>query len=159
MNSGLYSAIHPSISACSGERRTMSNSSPPLPVLSFWTAENSPMLIGPRSPLIVDIQVLRGRPLGRFHSFRGASAAASAILVSTVGGRCEMWPKRESLWAFNVVLARGCWVLCRAFILVTKSCQRRPRIFLRHWLSKVSSRSESAGHGPGLASVQQTSNH
>ena len=65
------------------------------------------MFSGARSSLIVDNQVLRRRPLGRFHSLGGARAPSSAIRVSVMGARREMWPKRDSRRAFNVVLTNG----------------------------------------------------
>jgi len=74
---------------------------------AFWATENSLMFTGARSSLIVDNQVLRGRPLGRFHSLGGARAPSSANRVSVVGARREVWPKRESRRAFSVVLAKG----------------------------------------------------
>ena len=66
------------------------------------------MFNGARSSLIVDNQVLRGRPLGRFHSLGGARAPSNAIRVSAVGARREVWPKRDKRRAFKVVLAKGC---------------------------------------------------
>ena len=76
------------------------------------------------SSLIVNNQVLRGRPLGRFHTLEGARAPARAIRVSEVGDKREVWPNRDKRRAFKVKLANGFWVLRRTSTFVTKSCHR-----------------------------------
>jgi len=61
-------------------------------------AENNPMLKSARSSLIVDNQVLRGRPLGRFHPLGEARAPSSAILVSAEGARpCDVAEEGQSM--------------------------------------------------------------
>jgi len=82
---------------------------PSLPDLGFLDGgEQSHVYWRKIASLIMDNQVLRERPLGRFHFLGGARAPSSAIHLSVVGVRREVWPKRDSRRAFSVVLAKGC---------------------------------------------------
>ncbi len=116
---------------------------------AFWTAENNPMLRGARSSLIVDNQVLRGRPLGRFHLFGGTRAPLSAIRVSAVDAKREVWPKRDSRRAFvqqchaarieigwKKLSARICYLGCRLkeHSIVISRLQHRHHSHVLMWM-------------------------
>ena len=110
------------------------------------------MLNGAMSSLIVDNQVLRGRPLGRFHSLGGARAPARAIRVSEVGGRRAVSPNRDKRQAFKVKLANGCWVL-RLHIchkVLPSNSENFPEALTVKGVQPIIIRSS---HGPCLAGV------
>ena len=78
----------------SEERCTMRELPPSLSVLGFLDGgEQSDVYWRKIASLIMDNHVLRGRPVGRFHSLGGASAPSSAIRVSVVGTRCVVWTR------------------------------------------------------------------
>ena len=114
------------------------------------------MFTGARSPLIVDNQVMRERPLGRFHPLDEVRAPSSAIRVSVVGARREVWPKRESRRAFSVVLAKGLpssalHVGIRYKVLPANAKYPFETLTVKGIQASVI----YCSHGPGLTGVQQ----